>query len=63
MTLLHRIELFLRRSGETPTAFGQAAMNDPAFVRDLRRGRQPRPNTEERVRAFLASAERERGKA
>jgi hypothetical protein len=53
MTLLREIEPFLRRSGMAPTRFGREAVGDPRFVFDLRRGREPRGETERRVRHFL----------
>lgn len=36
------------------TAFGTNALNDPPFVLQLRRGRDPKMSTVERVRAFMA---------
>lgn len=54
MSLLREIEPFLRRSGMAPTRFGRDAVNDPRFVFDLRRGREPRGDTELRVRQFIA---------
>lgn len=39
------------------TRFGREAVRDPRFVFDLRRGREPRPGTIERVRAFLESCQ------
>jgi len=57
MSLLYRIERHLRRSGLTASAFGREAMNDPAFIRHLRKGREPRPKTEARVLAFIEAAE------
>lgn len=53
MHLLREVEKFLRRSDIAPTRFGREAVGDPRFVFDLRRGRDPRPRTVERVRAFL----------
>jgi len=61
MTLLYRVERHLKRSGLTASAFGRAAMNDAAFVRHLRNGRQPNAKTEARILAFIAAAELERG--
>jgi 2,4-dienoyl-CoA reductase-like NADH-dependent reductase (Old Yellow Enzyme family) len=57
MHLLTRIQRYLRRSGATPTAFGRAVMNDPQFVHDLRRGREPRFETAARVHAWLDAHE------
>ncbi|HEX6740394.1 MAG TPA: hypothetical protein VF079_01190, partial [Sphingomicrobium sp.] len=51
--LLREIEKFIRRSDIAPARFGRDAVGDPRFVFDLRRGRDPRPQTIARVRAFL----------
>ena len=51
MHLLREVEKFLRQSDIPPTRFGREAMRD--FVFDLRNGRDPRPGTVERVRAYL----------
>ena len=40
----------------TAAKFGREAVKDPRFVFDLRKGREPRPLTEARVRAYLESA-------
>ena len=53
MHLLREVEKFIRRSDIAPTRFGREAVGDPRFVFDLRRGRDPRPRTIARVRAFL----------
>lgn len=44
----------LDRYGLAPARFGRMAVRDPRFVFDLRRGREPRPATEARVRAFIS---------
>ena len=51
--LLREVEKFLRHRRVPPTRFGRDAVGDPRFVFDLRRGREPRPQTVERVRAYL----------
>ena len=53
MTLLRRIEHYLRGSGMPPTRFGREAVGDPRFVFDLRAGREPRPETTRRVLARI----------
>ncbi len=53
MHLLREIEKFLRHRDVPPTRFGRDALRDPRFVFDLRRGREPRPTTAARVRAYL----------
>jgi hypothetical protein len=51
------VEKFLRRSDIAPTRFGRDAMGDPRFVFDLRNGRDPRPETVERIRAYLEAVQ------
>jgi hypothetical protein len=53
--LLRKIEVFLRRTGMPATRFGRLATKDPRFVLDLRNGRTPRSQTEERVEHFMNS--------
>ena len=54
--LLWEIEKFLRSSNVAPTRFGRDVVGDPRFVFDLRRGREPRAGTVEKVRAYLQEA-------
>ena len=56
MHLLRDVEKFLRQNDTPPTRFGREAVGDPRFVFDLRKGRDPRPRTIERVRAYLQGA-------
>jgi len=63
MHLLRRVETYLRRSGTKPTRFGRDVVRDPRFVFDLRNGRQPRPETEGRVAAWLDRQEQPQGDA
>jgi hypothetical protein len=51
--LIRRIEKFLRQTGMPWTKFGRLAAHDPRFVGDLRNGRSPRPETEQRVEHFM----------
>jgi hypothetical protein len=51
--LIRRIEVFLRRTGMPCTKFGRLAAHDPRFVGDLRNGRIPRPETEDRIEQFM----------
>lgn len=53
MYLLREIERFLRSSRIPATRFGREVLGDPRFVFDLRNGREPRPLTVARVRAYL----------
>jgi hypothetical protein len=52
---LKQIEVFLKRSGMSATAFGRAALNDPNFVHDLRIGRMPNLGVVGRVHDFIRS--------
>jgi len=51
--LLREVEKFLRNRRVAPTRFGREVVGDPRFVFDLRNGREPRPQTVARVRAYL----------
>ena len=53
MYLLREVEKFLRNREIPPARFGRDAVGDPRFVFDLRKGRETRPRTIERVRAYL----------
>ncbi|MGQ0590118.1 MAG: hypothetical protein ACT4N8_11415 [Sphingosinicella sp.] len=53
MLLRKRIELYLKRAEMPATRFGREALGDPRFVHDIRRGREPRPETRARVHAWL----------
>lgn len=53
MHLLRDVEKFLKNSNMPAARFGREAVKDPRFVFDLRNGREPRPRTVQRVRAFL----------
>jgi hypothetical protein len=55
--LIHSVESFLRRHGMAPTVFGRLAAQDPRLVLDLRRGREPRPPMDQRVRGFMQGYE------
>ncbi len=52
--LLQSIKRHLARTEITATRFGQEAVNDGRLVHDMRRGRRLRPETEARVRAYMA---------
>jgi len=49
------VEDFLERNSMSPITFGREAMKDPHFVRDLRNGRRLWPETEAKVRCFMAT--------
>lgn len=57
MTLLHRIERYLSTNDMPATRFGRETVRDPRFVFDLRSGREPRLETEQRVKAWLNARE------
>lgn len=54
MSLLSKIDSFLRRTGMPPTTFGRRTVNDPRLVGDMRLGRMPGPAVTARVEAFIA---------
>lgn len=60
MSLIWKIECFLRASGLPPTKFGRLAINDPRLIDDLRNGRQLRADTAARIEAFIAHEEQAR---
>ena len=55
--LQRRIEQFLRRSVMKPARFGRNVLRDPQLVFDLRRGRELRPATAQRIRDYLDEQE------
>ena len=57
MHLPRDVEKFLKNSNTPAAKFGREAMGDPRFVFDLRKGREPRPRTVERIRAFLETGQ------
>nr|WP_246449071.1 hypothetical protein [Sphingomonas sabuli] len=55
--LLREVEKHLRSHHVAPTRFGRDAVGDPRFVFDFRNGREPRPQTVARVRAYLETVQ------
>ncbi len=55
MSLLGKINRFLRATKMPETTFGRRAANDPRLVRDLRAGREPRAPLAARIEAFLCA--------
>ncbi len=53
--LLDAIDEFLGAHSMSPVTFGRLAMKDPHFVRDIRGGRRVWPETETKVRNFMAN--------
>lgn len=45
----------MARNSMTPTAFGKSALRDPRLVHGLRNGRRLWPETEAKVREFIAT--------
>lgn len=58
---LKKVERFLRQTGMADSRFGEEAVNDRAFVYELRAGRSVQLRTLERVQKFMD--ERRKGKA
>lgn len=55
--LLHDIEAFMAQHNLAPTRFGDEALGDRHFVKQLRAGRRVWPETEQKVRDFMAAYE------
>lgn len=51
--LIAEIDALCAETGMARSKFGAEAMNDPAFVFELAKGRECRRSTVERVRAFI----------
>jgi len=60
MGVLTDIEAFLETHGMAPTRFGVDALGDRHFVKQLRAGRRTWPETEAKVRRFMATYRPER---
>lgn len=53
MSVLAKIDRYLKETGMPPTRFGRLAVNDPRLVGDLRNGRELGQRVLARVEAFL----------
>lgn len=53
-TLQQEIATFMEAHSMPPATFGRLAVKDPRFVFDLERGRRVWPETESKVRTFMA---------
>jgi len=62
-TLLADIQAFTAQHGMPDSTFGRLAVNDWKFVRQLRTGRRLWPETEDRVRRFMAEYQPEKAAA
>ena len=58
--LLAEIEAFLRESGMSATFFGKAAVSDPNFVGEIRKGRKPHLDLVDQVDGYIKSARERR---
>jgi hypothetical protein len=52
--IVSEIDEFLASTGMKPTAFGDRVMRDRHLVRQLRNGRRIWPETEQKIRIFMA---------
>lgn len=57
MNLLPAVERHLRLHQLAPSRFGRIVAGDPRFVFDLRKGREPRAATRDRVLAHIAACQ------
>lgn len=57
--LISDIESFISRNSIPVTRFGHLALGDKHFVKQLRNGRRVWPETEARVRSFMATYQSE----
>jgi aspartate carbamoyltransferase catalytic subunit len=55
--LLHEITRFCEKHEMAESRFGELALNDKPFVKQLRGGRRVWPATEDRIRKFMADHE------
>jgi hypothetical protein len=53
VSVLIRIDQYLRRTGMPVSKFGRLAVNDPRLVHDLKGGRQPGRKILTRIEAFI----------
>jgi len=51
--MLAQVEAFLRKSRIAPSRFGRDCIGDSRLVGDLRNGRELRPVTADKVKAFM----------
>ena len=54
MSVLIKIDRYLRQTGMPTSKFGRLAVGDPRLVHDLRRGRQAREPMVARIESFIA---------
>jgi hypothetical protein len=56
MTLLRKIEIFMREQRIAPTRFGREAARDPRLIFDFRRGRKAGRKLTARIEAYMKGA-------
>lgn len=54
MTVMQKIDRYLRATAMPPTKFGRLAVRDPRLVGDLKSGREPRARMVARIEAYIA---------
>ncbi|MBV7256342.1 hypothetical protein KCG44_06025 [Pacificimonas sp. WHA3] len=54
MSIMVEIDRCIRSGSHSATRLGREAVGDPRLVFDMRRGRQLRPETEEKIMNYLA---------
>ncbi len=57
MSVLIKINRYLRQTGMPMSKFGRLSVKDPRLVHDLRLGRQPRPPMVARIEEFIEGHE------
>lgn len=55
--LIGDVDAFIERHGMTPTDFGLLSIGDPNLYRHLKKGRNPRFATLDRIRSFMRKCE------
>jgi hypothetical protein len=55
LPLVDAISIFIDDHAMSPVTFGRKAMRDPHFVSQLKNGRRVWPETDARVRKFMAT--------
>lgn len=58
-SLRRRIEHFLKRTRISPTRLGLDVTGDPKLVFTIRKGREPRPQMEAKIVAYMERVDRE----
>lgn len=53
MSVMQKIDRYLKATGLPPTKFGRLAVNDPRLVHDLKRGREPGRRMVARIEDYI----------